>query len=174
MALIVNNLPKKDIYIVNLDKEKETETDNIPEGYFNNLLDCSRDFINKACDGIFLNYTSKNKVDLIFCELKSSKPKAKHETQLVNSKLFIDYLISMFNTYYQPKNKLQIDNCKFILFYLDKKRPLKMDKDLRSKVEIIEFPNTEEITMTKYSQYKVIKYPCKKYMYNDIDWTKII
>ena len=60
--------------------------------------------VNKGCDLILLVPQKNDHWVVLICELKSDKPKkGDTEKQLLNSELYIRYLMSMVNSYYQPK-----------------------------------------------------------------------
>jgi hypothetical protein len=76
-------------------------------------------------------------LDIVFCELKSTNPEPiQYETQLINTKLFVDYLVTMFNQFYKEEGKLSLRNSWYVLFYVSKKRPVKVDESMRNQIEI--------------------------------------
>ncbi len=165
-SIYINEIPEN-VFLVELDKKIDNQ------GIFNNLLNRSVSKINKSCDGIFLHYKNKNSVDLLFCELKSKTIKANaYENQLMNTKLFIDYLIKIFNCF-ENKN-LKIENIKFVLFYLDKRRSMQTRKTLRQKTKNIYFPSITKEKMINFSKNYIIKCPSPKDVKYSINWDKLI
>ncbi len=166
--IFVFSIDKKNIRIC---KGKESCSGNKGKSH-NHFLNDQNDRINKVCDCIIFYY-EKNYLDLFFCELKSKKPKVfQYETQLINSKLFIDYLFILFEQFYKNEN-LQIRNVKYILFHIDKKRPTQTNKALRNKVKI-ENPSPTIEKMQHYPERQIVKYPFQKTMYNHVTWKDLV
>jgi len=165
----ISELPQN-IFVVNLDKIIEDQHKTFQ--YFNDLLNKSANFINKSCDGVIINYENNN-IDLVFYELKSKDLTAiNYETQLVNTKIFFDYLFTLYNFFYNKDAKIR--KLKFVLFYLNKNRPLNMPKSLRQKVEIINIPNKNIDKMINYPTFEIMEYPCTKSKFEYIKWSEII
>jgi len=166
--VFVFSMDKKEVKIC---KGKETCSGN--QGKCQNpFLNEQNDRINKVCDCIIFYYEN-NYLDLFFCELKSKKLKVlQYETQLINTKLFVDYLFILFKQFYKDED-IQIRQIKYILFHIDRKRPTQTDKALRNKVKI-ENPSPTIDKMQHYPERKIVKYPLQKTMYNHIAWKDLI
>lgn len=166
--VFVFSMDKKEVKIC---KGKETCSGN--QGKCRNkFLNKQNDRINKVCDGIIFYYEN-NYLDLFFCELKSKRLKAlQYETQLINTKLFVDYLFILFEQFYKDED-IQIRKIKYILFHLYKKRPTQTDKALRNKVKI-ENPSPTIEEMKHYPERKIVKFPLKKTMYNHVAWEDLV
>ena len=129
----VHGLPKN-VFVFSTDKEIKVDS---WKKMRNPFLNGDDDKINKNCDGIIIHY-DECYLDIVFCELKSTNPEAiQYETQLINAKLFVDYLVALFNQFYKEEGKIEIRNIRYVLFYISKQRPLKMYKGMRNRVEII-------------------------------------
>ncbi|MFK5971454.1 MAG: hypothetical protein QM487_15240 [Candidatus Marithrix sp.] len=158
--ITITNLPEN-TFVFSIDKKDV----NICNGKCRNqLLNSEDNKINKACDCIIFYYEDKY-LDLLFCELKSMKLEAnRYENQLINSKLFVDYLLVLFRQFYNNEI-FEIRKIEFLLFYMDRK--LQICKTLRNKVEIDNQPKYEN--MKNYPE-KIIKYPLQKTHHNYIEW----
>ncbi len=160
------------MFVFSTDKNIEVSTTRW-EKRRNQFLNDENDKINKSCDGVIVHYDNRY-LDIVLCELKSSLPEAiQYETQLINTKLFVDYLVALFNQFYQEKRSLEIRNIRYVLFYVSKQRPLKIDESMRNQVEIIRQPAPKIETMQHYPE-KIIKYPCFKPLYNYVKWKDLI
>jgi len=165
-SITITNLPEQ-VFLVTLDKEVGTKQ------CFNDWLNRSSAFINKSCDAVLISYLENGEIDLVFCELKSEDPsRTTYESQLVNTKLFFDYLIHLYQ--YSEKEKISVNKYKFVMFYYKRNKSLKMDKIYRSQVEIEDFPQPTKSQMVHYPEFEVIEYPCKQSLFEHIDWDKLL
>ncbi len=170
-SVFVQGLPDN-VFVFSLDKPIAVSTDKW-EKRRNHFLNEANDKINKSCDGIIIHY-DEHYLDIIFCELKSTHPEAiQYETQLINTKLFFDYLVGLFNQFYKAEKSLEIRNIRYVLFYVSKQRPLKIEESLRNQVEMIRQPVPKIETMLHYPE-TIIKYPCFKPFYNYVEWKDLI
>ena len=129
----------------------------------NQFLNSKNDKINKNCDAVIIHYDG-NQLNIACCELKSKNPTPiQYETQLINTKLLIDYLVALFNTFYEEK--VEIKKVWYVLFYMN--RAIRVHKSIRGK------PQPVKEKMKNYPLY-IIKYKCSKTMYNNIKWTDLI
>ncbi|MEN8221555.1 MAG: hypothetical protein ABFS56_35485 [Pseudomonadota bacterium] len=173
----ITQLPEN-VFVFSMDKKeakicKGKETCSGNQGKCrNHFLNEQNDRINKVCDGIIFYYEN-NYLDLFFCELKSQKLKVlQYETQLINTKLFVDYLFILFEQFYKDED-IQIRQIKYILFHIDRKRPTQTDKALRNKVKI-ENPSPTIEEMQHYPETQIVKYPLQKTMYNHVAWKDLV
>jgi len=165
--VIVHGLPDN-VFVFSPDKKIKTDA-NKWEKRQNPFLNQENDKINKNCDGVIIHYDEKY-LDIVFCELKSRNPEPnQYETQLINTKLLVDYLIVLFNQFFQNKSELEVRSIKYVLFYISKQRPLKIEKSMREQVEIHPVPVPETERMYHYSE-NIVKYPCFKPLYNHVEW----
>lgn len=67
-----------------------------PKNYFLNI---EYQKINSVSDGLIIHY-KENEVEIMILEMKSLQ--AKYETQLVNTKLLIEYVLAMYQMFEQP------------------------------------------------------------------------
>jgi len=106
-----------------------------------------------------------NQLNIACCELKSKNPTPiQYETQLINTKLLIEYLVALLNTFYEEE-KVEIKNVWHILFY--KNRAIRDKKSIRGE------PQPVKEKMKNYPLY-IIKYKCHKTLYNNIKWTDLM
>ncbi len=139
---------------INADKWKQSR---------NQLLNSENDKINKNGDAVIIHYDG-NQLNIACCELKSKNPTPiQYETQLINTKLFIDYLVALFNTFYEEE-KVEIKNLWFVLFH--KNRAIRIPKSIRAE------PQPVKEKMKNYPSY-IIKYKCNKASYNNIQWSDL-
>jgi len=142
------------------------------DDYENQFLDNSREYINSKCDGVIVHYNN-NKIEVVFCELKSGRlTPDKYESQLINSKLFVSYLVSLFNQFY--KGTIEFGKIRYVVFYRGKERQGQIDKSLRRKVRIFKVPIPESENMQNYVTEKIIKYPLFKTHQNYIEWQEFL
>mgnify|MGYP003555722885 CR=1 FL=1 len=162
--VMVRNLPDQ-VFAFSTDKRNAC-AGTIQGKCRNQFLNDQNDNINKNCDGVIIHYDEHQQLNIVLCELKSGNPRPiQYETQLINTRLLIDYLITLFNQFYQAEGQLDIKNIKYVLFYVSKLRPLKIPESMRNAVEVQRqaLPVTEK--MCHYPE-DIIKYPCSKTMYN--------
>lgn len=167
----VSNLPDN-VFVISLDKKVEYRKKYKQQ--FNNLLNNKKPngkYINKSCDGVFISYEdTANCVDLIFCELKSEDPKANtYEYQLINSKLFVDYVINLYNCFYN--SNITVNKFSFVLFYLEKNRPINHNKGLRTKIPV---PVPTSKKMINFPNIEFIEYPCYQSKFQWINWKELM
>jgi hypothetical protein len=130
----------------------------------NQFLNSENDKINKNCDAVIIHYEG-NQLNIACCELKSKNPTPiQYETQLINTKLLMDYLVALFNTFYEEE-KVEIKNVWYVLFH--KNRAIRDKKSLRGE------PQPVKEKMKNYP-LDIIKYKCSKTMYNNIKWADLI
>ncbi len=123
--------------------------------------------IHKNCDAVIIQYKD-NELKVMLCELKSYSPKG-YETQLVNTKLFVDYLLNLYNTFKAEKDsKLTLTSVWYVLFYL--KKPTILDKDMRGKSMM---HRTEEKEMVQFPPNKIIKCAFFKTQHNYVKWIEL-
>ncbi len=140
----------------------------------NLFLNDQDDKINKNCDGVIIHYDEQQQLNIVLCELKSTNPQpSQYETQLINTRLLIDYLITLFNQFYQDEGQFDIKNIKYVLFYVSKPRPLKIPKSMRNTVDVQKQPIPVKERMYHYPE-DIIKYPCPKTVYNYVNWQELI
>ena len=121
-AVTLRELPNN-VFVFSADKPVKMST-NKWEKSRNQFLNNENDKINKNCDAVIIEYDG-NQLNIVCCELKSKNPKPiQYETQLINTKLLVDYLVSLFNTFYEEP--VEIKEMWYILFYLD--RPIRVQK----------------------------------------------
>ncbi|MDM8558159.1 hypothetical protein [Candidatus Parabeggiatoa sp. HSG14] len=124
--ILVQGLPDN-VFVFSTDKNIKVSTAKW-EKRRNQLFNNENDKINKNCDGVIVHYDDSY-LDIVLCELKSIRFEAiQYETQLVNTKLFIDSLVALFNQFYKEEKLLEIRNIRYVLFYVSKQRPLKIDE----------------------------------------------
>lgn len=92
----------------------------------NDLLEPTLTYINQNCDVVFV-WQDANEIDVLFGELKSESPSG-YETQLINSTLFFDYIVLLFNCFF-AQTPLVVRNKWYVLFYF--KHPLATHKSIR-------------------------------------------
>ncbi len=166
--VIITQIPDN-VFVFNLDKEiiKEYKDNGNMKQCINQFLNAEREYINKRCDYIIFYYES-NELYLFFCELKSKKPKPnEYETQLINSKIFIDYLFNLFKIFF-PDEHIPIKKTKYILFYL--RRTTLIDDVVRGRVEM----QYDTENMINYKENIITKYPLKGTHHNYIKWEDLI
>ncbi len=137
----------------------------------NNLLNNSeKNQINKCCDGIII-HNDNNGLHIIFGELKSSA--GGYENQLMNSKLFVDYLIQLYNTFHLKDNSspLQISSYQFIVFIY--KRPTSQNKGIRPQRNRAPYEITTVNMGGKFQSELVKKCSCIKSTHNHIPWDEL-
>jgi hypothetical protein len=167
----VHGLPNN-VFVFSTDKKITVSTERW-EKKRNQFLNNENDKIHKTCDAVIFHYDDSY-LDIVFCELKSTNPEPiQYETQLINTKLFVDYLVTLFNQFYKEEGKISLRNRWYILFYVSKKRPVKVAESLRDKIQIRRLPVPEIEKMQHYPE-NIIKYPCLKMMYNHIEWKDLI
>jgi hypothetical protein len=170
--VMVRNLPDP-VFVFSTDK-RETCAGQLQGKCRNQFLNDQNDNINKNCDGVIIHYDEHQQLNIVLCELKSTNPHPiQYETQLVNTRLLIDYLITLFNQFYQDEGQLDIKNIKYVLFYVSKPRPLKIPESMRNTVEVQKQPTPVKERMCHYSE-NIIKYPCPKTMYHYVNWQDLI
>jgi hypothetical protein len=129
----------------------------------NQFLNSENDKINKNCDAVIIHYDG-NQLNIACCELKSKNPTPiQYETQLINTKLLIDYLVALFNTFYEEE-KVEIKKVWYVLFH--KNRAIRIHKSIRAE------PQPVKEKMKNYPPY-IIKYKCNKPGYNNIQWNDL-
>jgi hypothetical protein len=132
--VIVHGLPNN-VFVFSTDKKIKVSTARW-EKKRNQFLNDDNNKIHKNCDAVIIHYDD-SELDIVFCELKSTNPEPiQYETQLINTKLFVDYLVTMFNQFYKEEGKLSLRNSWYVLFYVSKKRPVKVDESMRNQIEI--------------------------------------
>jgi len=168
--VIVKNLPDRNIFVFSTDKSIKVST-NKHEKRRNQFLNNENDKINKRCDGAIIHYDN-NYIDIIFCELKSQELKPiQYETQLINTKLFVDYLVSLFNTFYSEEGKIEIRKVQYILFYY---RAINQHSNTRNNYIREEVrPILTNENMKNYPE-SIIKCRFQKSIYNYIEWQELL
>jgi hypothetical protein len=170
--VIVQGLPDQ-VFVFSTDKRNAC-TDTLLGKCRNQFLNDQNDRVNKNCDGVIIHYDEHQQLNIVLCELKSTNPQPiQYETQLINTGLLMDYLITLFNLFYKEEGQLNIKNLKYILFYVSKPRPLKVPKNMRSTVEVLQQATPVTERMYHYPE-NILKYPCPKTMYNYVDWQDLI
>jgi len=160
-AVTLRELPNN-VFVFSADKPVKIST-NKWEKSRNQFLNSENQKINKNCDAVIIHYDG-NQLNIACCELKSKNPKPiQYETQLINTKLLVDYLVALFNTFYEEK--VEIKNVWYVLFYMN--RAIRVHKSNRGE------PQPVKEKMKNYPLY-IIKYKCNKAMYNNIKWTDLI
>jgi len=158
----IRELPNN-VFAFSADKWVKISTDNWKKSR-NQFLNSENDKINKNCDAVIIQYDD-NQLNIACCELKSKNPTPiQYETQLINTKLLIDYLVALFNTFYEEE-KVEIKNVWYVLFY--------QNRAIRDKKSIRGEPQPVKEKMKNYPPY-IIKYKCSKTLYNNIKWTDLI
>lgn len=130
-------------YAFKPDKEEKIKT-------ISKYFSSSEEKISKVCDAVI--FTKLNEKDYVFlCELKSGKPEAEdYMMKYKNSALFIDYLISLLNSFYLKDAPIKPTK-KYILF--DTKR-----QEVRIKYKpgkVLVSPKNEEYDGFNVSLYKI-------------------
>jgi len=160
-AVTIRELPDQ-VFVFSADKPIQISTDKWEKSR-NQFLHNENDKINKNCDAVIIHYDD-NQLNIACCELKSKNPKPlQYETQLLNTKLLVDYLVALFNTFY-AEDSVEIKNVWYILFY--KNRAIRDKKSIRGEIQ----PVKEK--MKNYPLY-LIKYKCIKSIHNDVKWTDL-
>lgn len=170
--VMVRNLPDQ-VFVFSTDK-RNVCTGTLQGKCRNQFLNDQNDKINKTCDAVIIHYDEHQQLNIVLCELKSSNPQPiQYETQLIGTRLLIDYLITLFNQFYQDGGQLDIAKVRYVLFYVSKPRPLKIPESMRNTVEVQKQPVPVKERMCHYLE-DIIKYPCPKTMYNYINWQDLI
>jgi hypothetical protein len=152
----------------------------------NCFLNDENEKINKRCDCIIFYYKN-SELYLFCCELKSKGLEPiQYETQLINTKLFVDYLFILFKKFYNDEN-IKIKQVTYILFYLlREKRPIQRNKQgknpkHRKNNRFERSGNVKEYRlkpkrepMKNYPEEKIIKHPFEKPIYNYIEWKDLV
>ncbi len=173
-----------DFYCKNKEKENCLYIPQKARNQFLNPLSKEDDMllkkINKTCDAILLQYKNEHEIACFLIEMKSDKPSASdYEAQLLNSKLFVEYLVLLFNQHVLKgqSKKIEIIDTQHILFYLDTNRKFldknkEKDKDKPRPLLLQEkiFRN-DMITSEKE---KIQRIPFEKSIYNYIKWEDIL
>jgi len=160
-AVTLRELPNN-VFVFSVDKRVKISADKWEKNR-NQFLNSENDKINKNCDAVIIHYEG-NQLNIACCELKSKNPKPiQYETQLINTKLLIDHLVALFNTFYEEK--VEIKNVWYVLFYMN--RAIRVHKSNRGK------PQPVKEKMKNYPPY-IIKYKCVKPIYNYIKWVDLI
>ncbi|HIE01768.1 MAG TPA: hypothetical protein EYP59_16030, partial [Thiotrichaceae bacterium] len=124
----IRELPNN-VFAFSADKWVKISTDNWKKSR-NQFLNSENDKINKNCDAVIIQYDD-NQLNIACCELKSKNPTPiQYETQLINTKLLIDYLVALFNTFYEEE-KVEIKNVWYVLFYQN--RAIRDKKSIRGE-----------------------------------------
>ena len=118
-------------------------------------------------------YYESNELYLFFCELKSTNSKPiEYETQLINTKLFIDYLVALFNRY---NENITIKQSIYILFRLIDCRDIQRNKQSRQPKKREISGNTTDYRlrlikekMKNYSDEIIVKKSFSKPIHNNI------
>lgn len=148
----------------------------------NCFLDDKNNKINKRCDFIIFYYKN-SELYLFFGELKSKGLEPiQYETQLINTKLFVDYLFILFEKFYKNEN-INIKQVTYILFHLlreersiqrnkqSKNPKYRKNSQLERSGDVKEYRLTPKIEpMKNYPEEKIIKHPFEKQIYNYIEW----
>ena len=96
-AVTIRELPNQ-VFVFSADKPIKISADKWEKSR-NQFLNSENDKINKNCDAVIIHYDG-NQLNIACCELKSKNPKPiQYETQLINTKLLVDYLLVLFNTF---------------------------------------------------------------------------
>jgi hypothetical protein len=162
-AVTIRDLPNN-VFVFSTDKPVEISTDKWQKRR-NQFLNNENEKINKSCDGVIIHFDG-SQLDIVCCELKSKKPTPiQYETQLINAQLFVDYLVALFNRFYEAEGKLEIKKVWYVLFYMN--RIIRMPKGTRGE------PQPVKEAMKNYSQ-SIIKYKCSRTMYNNVKWKDLI
>lgn len=178
---------KMDQEIVQVSKNKNNYVGNdTMEQCQNCFLNEENEKINKKCDCIIFYYKN-GELYLFFCELKSKGLEPiQYETQLINTKLFVDYLSILFKQFYKNEN-LEIKQVTYILFYLlREKRAIQINKQSKTPKhrknsqfersgEVKEYRLKPKIEpMKNYPAEKIIKHPFEKPIHNYIEWKDLV
>jgi hypothetical protein len=178
---------KMDQEIVRVCKnEKNCVGNDTMEQCQNCFLNDENDKINKRCDYIIFYYKN-SKLYLFFGEFKSKGLEPiQYETQLINTKLFVDYLLILFKRFYKNEN-IEIKQVTYILFHLlREERPIQRKKQSKtpkhrknsqfeSSGDVKEYRLKPKIEHKKnYPEEKVIKHPFEKPIHNYIEWKDLV
>ncbi len=162
-AVTINDLPD-DVFAFTTDKSL-----NLNEGKLRNqfLNDNQKGNIHKNCDAVLVQYKN-NELKVMLCELKSYSPTG-YEAQLVNTKLFMDYLLSLYNTFKEENDpELTMTDVWYVLFYL--KTPTSLDKDMRGKSTM---HRIEKKNMGLFPSKEITKCAFFKTQHNYVSWKKL-
>jgi len=162
-SVTINDLPD-DVFAFTTDKIL-----NLTEGKIRNqfLSDQEKGTIHKNCDAVIIQYKG-NELKVMLCELKSYSPKG-YETQLVNTKLFVDYLISLYNTFKKETDiNLTMTDIWYVLFYLE--RPASKTTNMR---ETPQMHHIEQKNMVRFPSNKITKCIFFKPQHNYVSWTEL-
>lgn len=132
----------------------------------NDLLEPTLTYINQNCDAVFVRQDA-NEIDVLFGELKSESPSG-YETQLINSTLFFDYIVLLFNSFF-AQTPLVVRNKWYVLFYF--KRALATHKSIRGG-------NNSNSTLTQMVNPQaqgasILKYAFSKSHHNYLEWSEM-
>lgn len=157
--VIINDLPNA-FFAFSTDKTIENRK------VRNSFLHAESLYINKNCDAILIDYYGENEIDVVFIELKSGNPTPiEYEAQLINAKLLMDYMVTLFNTHPFTNNSQDISIRKrtYLLLSLSKKpdRAILFEKNIRSE-------------MKHYQNEKIIKIPLTKTTHNFFSYNELI
>ena len=132
---------KENSVIVNLDRDSSKP--------LSILINATLTDINKRCDYVIFSIDNNNKITALFCELKSTRSR-RAEKQLISSKYYIDYIVSLCSYYfniskikYTPKYSVLIGKSGFQNFKTGTKQkiPVKdiLIKDKGKNINIREY-----------------------------------
>ncbi|MGB1243485.1 MAG: hypothetical protein ACPG49_13240 [Chitinophagales bacterium] len=162
-SVTINDLPD-DVFAFTTDKIL-----NLAEGKIRNqfLSDQEKGSIHKNCDAVIVQY-KENELKVMLCELKSYSPKG-YETQLINTKLFVDYLLSLYNTFKKETDSiLTMTDVWYVLFYLE--RPASTTINMRHTPKM---HHIKEKNMVRFSSEKIAKCAFFKPQHNYVSWTEL-
>ncbi|MGB1243446.1 MAG: hypothetical protein ACPG49_13040 [Chitinophagales bacterium] len=131
------------------------------------LSDNEKGNIHKNCDAVIIQYKD-NELKVMLCELKSYSPTG-YEAQLVNTKLFVEYLLSLYNTFKEENDpELTMTDVWYVIFYL--KTPQSMDKDMRGKTKM---HRIEKKKMGIFPSKEITKCAFFKPQHNYVKWAEL-
>lgn len=157
----------KKIEISNEEKSKSIKR-NLRNEFFNFLQDLP---INKGADAIFISLKN-NELFILVCEMKSAPER--YTAQLVNSCLFVKYLVELFNTFYS-EDKVEIKQLDCVLFHISDKILDKQEISRRDKRTANQYnpPKTYKKEPLQNYDFQVIKVPFGSPKWNYISWTDL-
>jgi hypothetical protein len=174
----VNEIPAN-TFVFSLDKKIEVRNEennksvkrNLRNEFFNFLQELP---INKGADAIFISLKN-NELFILVCEMKSA-PEG-YTTQLVNSCLFVKYLIELFNTFYS-RDKVEIKQLACVLFHVHISDKI-IDKQEISRRDIKQLNKYTPQKVYKRESlvnhnFEVIKVPFENHKWNYISWNNLI
>jgi len=189
--IIISQIPDN-VFFFKMDQEivRVAQTNGVGNDTMEQCQNCflndENEKINKRCDCLIFYYKN-SELYLFFCEFKSKGLEPiQYETQLINTKLFVDYLFILFKQFYKNEN-IEIKQVTYILFHLlRKERAIQRHKrsqtpkhrknsQFESSGEVKEYRLKPKIEpMKNYPEEKVIKHPFEKPIHNYIEWKDLV